>query len=362
MKHVTVRQDRRGRKGNILLTFTFGLIALLGAVGLGVDYAMLVSDASRVQQACDFAALAGALKLKNTPTDGDGDDVLNARQDADRVARDQMDALQGLRITFAQDNTRIRVEGDYLRQHYFMRVLGRTESMITRWATAEASVVVGLSGVAPLAITTTDYNNYKGGDPLTVRMARNQDEAFDPGDVLAMSTDQNSSKPVSHWEDEVKYGSDAAVMVDQDVVNSINADTRNQGRRLVSALATSTDSRIERAQEPPWNDTGTTYTFPSYPGDDPRVMTILVCDEKPQYSGTSVFPFNIERLISVYLEDSYRVGTEHYMRIRILPYKAFSSETPGLVLGGPGAVNSGLYVIRLIDDLDVQNVQVAAAP
>jgi len=359
MKSLTPHSGDRGRKGNILLTFTFGLIALLGAAGLGVDYAMLVSDASHLQQACDFAAIAGALKLKNTPLDGDGDDVLNARVDADRVARNQLAAIQAVRISLAQDNTRIRVEGDYIRRHHFMRVLGRTESLITRWATAEASVVAGLSGAAPLAITTTDYNNYKDGDPLTVRMSRNQDEDFDPGDVLAISGDQNASKPVSHWEEEVKYGTDMAIMLGQDVVNSINADTRNQGRRLVSALATGNDSRIARAAQPPWSDNGTTYTYPSYPGDDPRVMTIMVCDEKPQYNGTSVYPFSVDRLISVYLEDSYKDGNEFYMRIRILPYKAFSSETPGLVLGGPGTVNSGLYVIRLIDDLDQPGGQVA---
>lgn len=358
MKLLILRGGRpeRGRRGNILVTLALSLIVLLGAVGLGVDYAMLVADASRLQQSCDFAALAGALKLKNTPQDGDSDDVANARADADRVARDQMDAVQGLRISFAQDNTRIRVEADYLRRHYFIRVLGFSESTITRWATAEASVVAGLSGAAPLAITTTDYNNYKNGDPLTVRMARNQDEAFNAGDVLGMSPDQNSSKPVNTWENEVQYGLDASIMIGQEVVNSINADTRNQGRRLVSALATANDSRIARAAGAPWNDTGTTYTYPSYPGDDPRVMTILVCDPKDQYSGTSLYPSTVDRLIAVYLEDSYRTGTEAYMRIRILPYKAYSSETPGLVIGGPNTVNSGLYVIRLIDDLDARQV------
>ena len=53
----------RGRRGNVLVTLALSLIVLLGAVGLGVDYAMLVADASRLQQSCDFAALAGALKL-----------------------------------------------------------------------------------------------------------------------------------------------------------------------------------------------------------------------------------------------------------------------------------------------------------
>lgn len=340
-----------GRRGNVLVTFALALVVLLGAVGLGVDYAMLVADASRLQQSCDFAALAGALKLKNTPENGDGDDVINARTDADRVARDQMDALKDLRISFAMDNARIRVEADYLRRHHFIRLLGFNETTITRWATAEASVVAGLSGAAPLAITTTDYNNYKNGNPLTVRMARNQDESFDPGDVLAMSTTDNPSKTVSEWEDEVRDGMDASVLVNQEVVNSLNADTRNQGRRLVSALG----DRIQRSAQSPWNDNGSTYTYPDYPSDNPRVMTILVAPEKEQFSGTSLHPTSIDRLIAVYLEDSYRDSGEFYMRIRILPYKAYNSETPGLVIGGPSTVNSGLYVIRLIDDLDASS-------
>ena len=62
-----------------------------------------------------------------------------------------------------------------------MRVLGRMDSTVTRHATSEATVVAGIPGVAPLAITTTDYENFKNGNALTVRMARNQDEPFDPG-------------------------------------------------------------------------------------------------------------------------------------------------------------------------------------
>jgi hypothetical protein len=84
-------------------------------------------------------------------------------------------------------------------------------------------------------------------------------------------------------------------------------------------------------------------------------MTILVAPEKEQFSGTSLHPTSVDRLIAVYLEDGYRDSGEFYMRIRILPYKAYSSETPGLVIGGPSTVNSGLYVIRLIDDLDTSS-------
>lgn len=337
---------RDSRKGSIIVLFALALVALLGAVGLGLDYAMVVADASRLQQACDFAALAGALKLKNTPIDGDSDDVANARADADRITRDQMDAVEDLRITFANANSRIRVEADYLRHHYFMRLLGRSESSVTRWATAEASVVAGVSGAAPLAITTTDYDNFKNGNPLTVRMARNQDEDFDPGDVLGMSTDNSPSKPVAHWEDDVRTGLSTTTMLDQQLVNSINADTRNQGRRLVSALG----DRITRAAGAPWYDNGSKHAYPNYPTDNPRVMTIMVTDPKAQTNGTSYF--TTRRLIAVYLEDAYRDSGEFYMRVRILPYRPFSSETPGIVIGGPGTVNSGLYVIRLIDDLD----------
>lgn len=338
-----------GRRGNVLLTLALALVMLLGAVGLGVDYAILTDDASRLQTACDFSALAGALQLKRTPLDGDGDDVASARADAERVARGQMDVLEDLRITFSQSNTRVRVEADFRQAHFFMRVLGRMDSTVTRHATSEATVVAGIPGVAPLAITTTDYENFKNGNALTVRMARNQDEPFDPGDVLAMSTDDTASKPVSHWETEVKTGVPSTTRISQDVVNSINADTRNQGRRLVSALATDSDSRIVRAAGAPWFDNGSKYTYPGYPENNPRVMTIMVTDPKAQTNGTSIF--TVQRLIAVYLEDAYRTGNDAYMRIRILPYRAYNSETPGLVLGDANTINSGLYVIRLIDDL-----------
>ena len=55
--------ERRGERGSVLATATLGMLALLLAVGLGVDISRMYLTKTELQNAADAAALAGASGL-----------------------------------------------------------------------------------------------------------------------------------------------------------------------------------------------------------------------------------------------------------------------------------------------------------
>jgi Flp pilus assembly protein TadG len=61
------RMKRNGERGSVLATAALGMLALLFAVGLGVDVSHLYVAKAELQNAADAAALAGASALNSSP-------------------------------------------------------------------------------------------------------------------------------------------------------------------------------------------------------------------------------------------------------------------------------------------------------
>jgi Flp pilus assembly protein TadG len=59
-------KDRKGERGSVLATATLGMLALLLAVGLGVDVSRLYLTKTELQNAADAAALAGTSALNSS--------------------------------------------------------------------------------------------------------------------------------------------------------------------------------------------------------------------------------------------------------------------------------------------------------
>ncbi|MDQ5845306.1 MAG: Tad domain-containing protein [Acidobacteriota bacterium] len=62
-----VKRDRRGERGSILAISALGMLAVLLAVGLGVDISRLYLAKAELQNAADAAALAGASAINSLP-------------------------------------------------------------------------------------------------------------------------------------------------------------------------------------------------------------------------------------------------------------------------------------------------------
>jgi hypothetical protein len=336
------------------------MTAILGGGAIAVDYARLVLDANRLQKACDAAVMSGAYMLGRTGNATT--DVSNARTEALRVLNLNGVAIAGYEILFSNNNTQIRVNATTQRELSFAKILGIDQSNINRHATAERAAISGTGGVSPLAITTVDYNAYKNGTMFEVNLTRNQKDDFDPGTCLACSVDGNASKPTPIFEEEMKWGCNDLVEAGDTNVNALNAAINQQEDRLVDAVKDDADSRIERAKLAPYLDFGNTYTFPDYPAGDPRVFTVMICEPKLQFSGTS-YP-TVRGIAPVYLAGvttgtyTYTDGNGHVrtetvekLQFRILPYLAFNADSDDIVYSDGSTMDTGLSAIRMVDDL-----------
>lgn len=65
-KQLKSRPDRDGERGSVMALATFGMLALLFAVGMGVDISHLYVAKTELQNAADSAALAGASALNSS--------------------------------------------------------------------------------------------------------------------------------------------------------------------------------------------------------------------------------------------------------------------------------------------------------
>src|SRR5687768_5528873 len=63
---IRVRRNRSRRGGSVLVVAAVGFVFICGCGAIAVDYGILVSDANRMQRACDAAVLAGVQELKKT--------------------------------------------------------------------------------------------------------------------------------------------------------------------------------------------------------------------------------------------------------------------------------------------------------
>ncbi len=246
--------NRRG--GSVIVIVALSLVALSGFAALGVDYGIMVNDANRLQRAADAAALAGATQLKKTGYDPT--DTYNARIVArDIMVQNGITNFDANTITFDATNTKITVPASTRRNYFFAPIFrlidsnSATSGQISRKASAGRTALRGVPGVSPLAITTTDYNNYKNGVSFDVELIRNHDEDFDPGEIVGMDLRlDNNGKSGAVFQDDVLNGVDRTAQINESN-NAINSAMNSQGAKLFSAINT----RIANALLPPWYDT-----------------------------------------------------------------------------------------------------------
>jgi Flp pilus assembly protein TadG len=340
---------RRG--GSIIVVVALSTVALIGICAVAVDYTMLVSDANRVQRSCDAAALAGAAQLKVTSSELTN--TTNARNTAAAMmAQHGVADFDPSAITFNDPlYNRITVPAGVTRNFFFAGIFraispnSPLSGRVTRRATAARTGLRGVPQVAPLAITVTDYLAYKSGQQFQNILIDNNRQNFFDGTMVALDLRlDNSGKSPQIFEDDVKYGTNRTTIIGQPVNSSLNADLGSQGRVLENAV----NDRISRAVGSPWFDTGNNYTYPSYPANDPRIMTIMVANPNPLNNSnpqvTALF------FVSVYIEDIDRLGNDRTrLRMRIMPPTDFSSDDGRIIVGDDATPITGPSVIGLTD-------------
>lgn len=136
---------RTGNRGQVLLVFLAGLLALLGVAALGIDVGYLYTVRHELQRSTDAGALAGASAfLSGNWTEGHTRAVANSRARAyasmDIVATTTLSAGSEVDVTFPGPD-RVRVVATRNVPLFFANLfLGATRT-VTAYSIAEASVV-----------------------------------------------------------------------------------------------------------------------------------------------------------------------------------------------------------------------------
>jgi Flp pilus assembly protein TadG len=167
---------RTGNRGQVLLVFLGGLLALLGVAALGIDMGYLYTVRHELQRCTDAGALAGASAfLSGNWTDGATRAVADGRARAfaakDKVAAAILSAGSEVAVAFpAQD--RVRVDATRNVNLFFARLFIGPTKTVTAYSIAEASVVdTNVKGLKPWGIPFP-WEDTNGND------------LFDPGETV----------------------------------------------------------------------------------------------------------------------------------------------------------------------------------
>lgn len=327
---------RRSRRGSAIVMMTLTMALIIGVGALVVDVGMMMLEAHTLQRASDAAALAAAARLEITPANSLNPDTA-ASTSASRIAAANEAVFIASRngvvitpsaVTFPGAG-RVQVRADGGTTMFLARIWGVDQAALARSATAEKSSVAAMRGLAPLGLSMDDFTaNGKGGGTFSVSLARNTSDPFGSGNALALSLDNNPSKPVAIFERELNFGASTLVELGQ-TINSLNGANSQQ-----NALRDAMNARLSR-------------------NDD--VFPVLILPAKGAAVGTSVHAaqaFAMVRVRSVSMVSppgakgkSDEVAT---LVLEFVPGKTIGSSDSGLQLARPG--RTPIHVVRLVDD------------
>ena len=298
---------------------TFGLVVLLGFMGLAIDIGMTILRCNQLQKACDAAALAAATDMVHNPTLNTSPTYASATTKAQTIG--PMNRATIGTVAFDSTNSVVTVTGTTTQIFFFAPILGFKSTTLTRIAKATYGSLASPNGViggVPIAMTVSDFNSYRGGAPVTLNLIRNQDTPFGNGNIIALSlqTDSNGKSP-SHWQDNLASGSSDVMNMGAGLdLNSLNASLQNQQKRLYDGLSARLGS-----------PSGSSFA-------------IFLTDPISQVNGNS--PHTIEGIVMVTL-----TGIDQNGNITLsIP------QSPGPLSGGVyGGTNTGItnaYEVRLV--------------
>lgn len=148
----------RPPRGQTAVLFTLAIVALVGAIGVCTDVAVMYSNWESMQRAADAAALAGANSLPVDPAGA----IVAAESYAER------NGLASSEIgtpSVSPDDQDITVTASRTVPYYFARVLGLTSQLVRVSATASApQSISSVGGVSNL--TSGVYGTTVGEYPL----------------------------------------------------------------------------------------------------------------------------------------------------------------------------------------------------
>jgi len=320
------RQTRScgSRRGNVTPLVAIALVVLIAFMGMSLDIGLAVIGAQRCQEVADASCLAGAQGLPN-----EDEAVALAQEFADANIRDKQ--TQQYTLTFdtrpegeeipdygpAPGRGALEVTAARYVKYLFLPVIGFDGITVTRRAMA-AHVVTGTC-VCPMWISEGTYVEYglqmdmhACDDPTCQSRMHGIFGWLDPPDGVDFD---DALKGVLDPETEelCRYHEEDTVW---------NRPGQRAGQWMKD-LETSSDSRLNRAEEYPWADD----TFEEYHADNPRIMIVPFCEYTGGTGNNACF--RITRFGAWWLEDCTKHGSNKKVTGRFIDF----AKPGGTVLG-----------------------------
>lgn len=182
----------KNQSGGILVYFAIGLVPIVGAAGLVMDYGNAAAARSKMQKAADAGALAGAGTL---PWDG----TVNVYQDPEAIARDVIEANYSKYDSYSVDvsNPTVTVEMQRDVPTFFMRVFGRTSIDVGVRAVAQRGTTMGKNtgNIMPFAIINPNTNNDPSDDLYEWNFGREYILAYDSPNIMVQDWANGDDPP-----------------------------------------------------------------------------------------------------------------------------------------------------------------------
>jgi len=295
-------------RGQVAILYSVVIVAVVAAIALGSDVAVMYVNWLHVQKVADAAALAGANYLTGyafTGTAASGCDTQpdDAKKVACTYAANNGVAAASLNIS-EPSTTTIRVVAQQTGLPYFFwKVLGLTSYSVAAGATAGAGGPVGTvkQGLFPVGLQCTSPCNLSSLDPgQSVSFGQKFVGGLAPGNWQWLDPSGGSGGGDSALSAAIQNGISASFSVG----NSIVSEPGNKGNssNVQTALANRL-SRCDSIADPCTSAGGNPNDIPP---DDPCLVVVPAVD----YHGcTGGCGLTIEGFAMIYLEPSTTTGT-----------------------------------------------------
>ncbi len=239
------------KKGVAAVYLAISMVVLLLFSALVIDIGMLALNKSKIQNACDAAALAGAQELPNKIT---------AESVARKYAIDNGVENIYIHVEFPSSNKIIVRADNKPVEFFFAKVIGINDGLASAKATALlAPVTSGIKGLRPFGLFKTEF---VFGQPYTLKESS---QNGDQGNFkwLSMPNDSVNGNGKPLLDANVESGSTKSYSVG----NSVDSETGN----TVAAL-NSVKALYDSCPHSP------KCTSTSYVADCPRIITIPILE------------------------------------------------------------------------------------
>lgn len=308
--------NKKNDQGSVLILTILVLTAILGIGALATDMAVLYAEKSRLQNAVDASALAGAQELPDSPG--------SAYTATTEYATSNNTVLSTVQI--ANQNREITVMAQKDVPLYLARFLGIRSKTVSAQAKAAVLSARSLRGVAPLSITMRDFVY---GQEYTLKNAPPEGESGWYGPVRL------DGQGASTYEEALTNGNTTPLSVGQ-VLEIESGNMSGPTRRgLENRLAS--DTRVPRN------------TFEDHDSNAPQIVYIPIVEIISRDS-TAIHEVKILGFAAFFIENLTQSGNECFITGRFLQtIVSMGREASSVLPSEQDPTNDyGLYCVKLL--------------